>query len=279
MTEAVTSPLGLIAGGGELPRLIIADCTARGRSVFVVAIAGQTPEETVRDVPHLRVELGQAGRIIEALRGSGARDVVMAGALRRPSFSELRPDWRGAKMLARGVLNAGGDDALLKLVTHELEGEGFRVIGAQDVVADLLAPPGDWTRVTPDASALDDVARGLEVASTLGTLDVGQSVVVQQGIVLGIEAAEGTDALLARCAALRREGPGGVLVKIAKPMQERRADLPTIGAETLARAHDAGLRGIAVEAGATLVIGRALMIEAADAAGLFLRGIERAHAR
>lgn len=276
MTDTVTSPLGLIAGQGDLPRLIIEHCRAVGRSVFVVAINGQTPEETVAGVQHARAEIGQAGKIIAAFKGAGVREIVMAGALRRPSIAELKPDWRGAMLLARGLLRARGDDALLRLVTEELEREGFRVVGAQDIIGDLLAPDGVWTRVAPDETASADIARGMEIAKALGALDVGQSVVVQQGIVLGLEAAEGTDALLARCASLRREGAGGVLVKCAKPGQEKRADLPTVGVGTVRAAQAAGLRGIAVEAGATLVIGRAAMIEAADGAGLFLCGVRAA---
>lgn len=276
MTEVVTSPLGLIAGKGDLPRRVIDHCRATSRPVFVIAIAGQTPAEVTSGVPHVKAELGQAGRIIEALHGAGVREIVMAGALRRPALAELKTDWRGAKLLARGLLAAGGDDALLKLVTRELEREGFSVLGVQDIIDGLLASAGNWTSIAPDASALSDIARGVEVATALGALDVGQSVVVQQGIALGVEAAEGTDALVARCGGLRREGPGGVLVKLAKPGQERRADLPTVGPETVRCAHAAGLRGIAVEAGATLVLDRAGMIAVAEEAGIFLCGVERA---
>lgn len=274
MTETVTSPLGIIAGQGGLPRLIIAHCRSIGRPVFIVAINGQTDETVYADVPHVTAELGQAGKIIESLKNFGAREIVMAGALRRPSFSELKPDWRGAKLLARGLLQAGGDDALLRLVTQELESEGFRVVGAHDIIAALLAPEGVWTCAAPDEAAQSDIKRGIEVTSTLGALDVGQCAIVQQGIVLGVEAAEGTDALITRCAGLRRAGVGGVLVKLAKPKQDRRADLPTIGVDTVRAAAAAGLRGIAVEAAATLVIDRAACVAAADSAGLFLCGVK-----
>jgi DUF1009 family protein len=273
MSEGVTSPLGLIAGQGDLPRLIIAHCRESARPVFAIAIRGQTPPETVAEIPHVFAELGQAGAIIEALKRAHAHEVVMAGALRRPSLAELKPDWRGAKLLARGVLQAGGDDALLRLITEELEGEGFRVIGAQALVQSLLAGEGVWTRTAPDEAALADIRRGIEVTSALGALDIGQSAVVQQGIVLGVEAAEGTDALLARCGALAREGAGGVLVKCAKPKQERRVDLPTIGLETFRAAKHAGLRGIAVEAGGALVLSRTALVQAADAQGFFLCGV------
>ena len=177
-------------------------------------------------------------------------------------------------LFARIGLRALGDNGLLSAIIQELETEGFRVVGVDDLLEPLLAPEGALGRVTPDEAALIDVSRGLEVARALGGVDVGQSVVVQQGIVLGVEAAEGTDALLERVAGRRLEGPGGVLVKIAKPGQERRADLPVMGVPTVAACAKAGLRGIAVEAGAALVIDRAEAVAAADRAGLFVLGIK-----
>jgi DUF1009 family protein len=164
----------------------------------------------------------------------------------------------------------------LSAVIKEMESEGFRVVGADTLLGQALATAGPFGRLRPDAQAERDIAHGLAVAKRLGTLDIGQSVVVQQGLVLGVEAIEGTDALLARCAGLRRAGPGGVLVKVAKPGQERRADLPTIGTRTIARAHEAGLRGVAVEAGSTIVIDREGVVMAADRAGLFVVGIDAA---
>jgi hypothetical protein len=153
------------------------------------------------------------------------------------------------------------------------------VLGAHEILAEPAAPAGVLSRAAPDAQAMADIARGTEVARALGGADVGQGCVVQQGIVLAVEAAEGTDAMLARCAALARSGPGGVLVKLVKPGQERRADLPTIGAETVAAARQAGLRGIAFEAGGTILADRAATIAAADEAGLFLLGLDPDTAR
>ncbi len=162
---------------------------------------------------------------------------------------------------------------MLAAVIAEIEGEGFRVVGVDSILAGDLAPSGVFGRVVPDEQAHADIAHGLVVARALGAVDVGQSVVIQQGLVLGVEAIEGTDALLARCRQLGRAGPGGVLVKIAKPNQERRADLPTIGVRTVTAAHAAGLRGIAVEAGSTIIVDRAGVVAAADAAALFIIGV------
>jgi UDP-2,3-diacylglucosamine hydrolase len=203
----------------------------------------------------------------------------MIGPVRRPSLATLKLDWRGLQVLTRLGLGLGpgagfGDDRLFKAIVGELEGEGFRVIGADEVVDQLLAPDGLLTQAAPDAAAARDIELGIRVAARLGELDVGQAVVVQQGLVLGVEAVEGTDPLLARCAGLRRDGPGGVLVKLKKPTQERRADLPTIGPGTVRAAAAAGLAGIAVHAGHCLIIERARVVEAADRAGLFVIGVD-----
>jgi DUF1009 family protein len=225
-------------------------------------------------VPHQWVTLGAIGRALKALHAAEARDVVMIGPVRRPSLATMKLDWRGLQILTRLGLGAGfGDDRLFKAIVGELEGEGFRVIGADEVIDELLAPGGLLTRAGPDPVAARDIELGIEIAVRLGELDVGQAVVVQQGLVLGVEAVEGTDQLLGRCAGLRRDGPGGVLVKLKKPKQERRADLPTIGPKTVQAAAAAGLAGIAVHAGNCLIIERAGVIEAADRAGMFVIGV------
>ncbi len=200
-------------------------------------------------------------------------ELVLAGGLQRPSLAALRPDWRAAKLFARVGYRALGDDGLLSAVVKELEQEGFRVVGADQLLGRALVPEGPLGRIRPDELSQADIERGLRVARTLGALDVGQAVVVQQGLVLGVEAIEGTDELLLRCAALRREGPGGVLVKVEKPGQEPRADRPTIGLRTILLAAEAELRGVAVEANATIVLDRDEVIQAADRAGLFLVGV------
>ncbi|MEJ0071682.1 MAG: UDP-2,3-diacylglucosamine diphosphatase LpxI, partial [Pseudomonadota bacterium] len=267
-------PLGILAGGGELPRRLIAACRSAARPCFVIAFEGQTDAATVEGVPHGWAALGAAGRVFELLRAANVREIVLAGAIKRPSLFDLKPDAKAAQLFARIGFRALGDDGLLRAVVDELEREGFRVIGAQDVLGTLPAPLGQLGRIAPDAQARSDIARGIEVARALGQVDVGQAVVVQQGIVLGVEAVEGTDALLARVGDLRRAGPGGVLVKIAKPAQDRRVDLPTIGIATIEKAAAAGLVGIAIEAGATLVLDLEGVIAAADAAGLFLEGLD-----
>lgn len=262
--------LGLIAGSGGLPQRIADACRASGRPLFVLALEGFTAPALTAGVAHGWVRLGAVGDSIRLLREAGVEEICFAGKVRRPSLLELRPDARAAALLARIGWRALGDDGLIKALFKVAEEEGFRVIGPDAVLADLLVPEGALGALLPDAPALGDIARGLAVVRALGALDVGQAAVVQQGMVLGVEAIEHTDALLLRCRELRREGPGGVLVKCAKPGQERRGDLPTIGPSTVVHAHEAGLRGIAIEAGGTLVVDRAAVGAEADRLGLFV---------
>lgn len=265
--------LGILAGGGPLPGRLIEASRASGRDVFVLAFEHHADPTVVGRAPHAWVRLGAVGAALRLLRQNDVGDLVLAGPVGRPSLSELRPDATAVALMAKGLFRKG-DDHLLRTIITVLEDEGFTVVGANELLAGDLAPLGRIGGLVADDVALEDVQRGAEVARALGALDVGQAVVVQQGIALGVEAVDGTDALLRRCGELRRDGPGGVLVKLAKPGQEQRADTPAIGPGTIRVAAAAGLRGIAVSAGLTLLLSREETIAAADAAGLFLMGIE-----
>jgi DUF1009 family protein len=268
----MAAKLGILAGAGELPAQLVEICRQDGREVFVLAFEGHTDSATVAAVEHAWVRLGAVAKAVDLLRRAGVRELVMIGAIARPSLAELRPDFRAAQLLAKAGARALGDDGLLRAVIEWLEGEGFQVIGIDEIMGHLLAVAKTYGRLEPDPAACADIDRGIAVALALGAQDVGQAVVVQQGIVLGVEAIEGTDALLGRCAGLRRGGPGGVLVKVKKPNQEHRVDLPTIGPRTVEAAAAAGLRGIAVEAGGALVVEADAVAKAADDAGLFVIG-------
>ncbi len=267
--------LGILAGGGRLPGRVAAAAAAAGRAVFIVGLDGFADSAVLAPWPHAMVRVGAVGRILAVLRTNRCRDVVLIGTVRRPSIFDLRPDAEGVRLLARaGRAAFAGDDGLLAAVMKVLGEEGFHVIGAHEILHEALAPAGVLGAVVPDAQAMADIDRGVVVARALGAVDVGQGCVVQQGLVLAVEAIEGTDAMLARCAGLARPGPGGVLVKLVKPEQDHRADLPTIGPETVRAAAEAGLRGIVFVAGATLLADRAAAIDAADRAGLFLLGLD-----
>jgi UDP-2,3-diacylglucosamine hydrolase len=271
----MTGRLGIVAGCGGLPRRLVESCSDAGRDVFVLALEGAAEPATVQGVPHAWCRIGAAATGLALLRENNVTDLVLAGGIRRPSLVALRPDWRAAKLFARIGYRALGDDGLLSAIVGELEEEGFRVIGADELLDGELAPAGPLGKIRPDPQSAADIERGLRIARALGGLDIGQAVIVQQGLVLGVEAIEGTDELLRRCGALRREGPGGVLVKVEKPGQERRADRPTIGLRTVMLAAETGLAGIAIEAHATILLDRDEAVRAADHAGLFVVGVGR----
>ena len=259
-----------------MPRRVADAALESGRPVFVVAFEGQTDADVLEGIPHAWMRLGGIGKIFSRLHAEEVRDLCMIGQFRRPTLRELMPDLRGSKLALKIGFNAVGDDALMRGIGDALAEEGFRVVAAYEVFEDLLAKPGVMTRRTPDEDDEADIARGFEVARAIGSLDVGQGAIVQQGIVLAVEAAEGTDAMLARCGPLVREGGGGVLVKARKPQQDKRFDLPVIGVSTVEGAAASGLAGIAVEAGAALINDSAAVTEAADRLGLFVTCVEDA---
>lgn len=272
---AILSKLLILAGGGTAPRRVIESCRAKNRPFFVVCLQGQADADIAHNVPHIWLPLGAGGALRDVVQSEQIKELVMIGHVRRPSLSEIKPDWLAVKFLAKVGINALGDDALLRALGSAMESElGVRVIGAHEILGGILTKTGLLGRHKPDATAEQDIARGIAIARLLGQADVGQSVIVQQGLVLGVEAIEGTDALIARCAPLRRMGVGGVLVKIAKPQQDDRFDLPTIGPDTLRSASDASLRGVAIEAGRSLLIDRDQVRQIADEAGIFVTGIE-----
>lgn len=279
MTQNRPTKLGILAGGGDLPLKLAQGAQARGRELFVIAIEGCAGAE-IEAYPHAWCPIGMVGQAQKLLRDAACSDVVFAGVVRRPDFRKLKLDRKGAALLPK-VLSAAakGDDALLSAMVADFEREGFRVVGVGDVFADLIVKPHVMTRAAPNDRDLRDIARGIEVVKALGSLDIGQGAVVCEGLVLGVEAAEGTDAMIERCARLPEPIRGsqtarrGVLVKLPKPGQELRVDLPTIGLPTVARADAAGLAGIAVKAGAALIIDEAAVVARADAAGLFIVGI------
>lgn len=269
------NPLGILAGGGPFPGQVAAAAASAGRSVFIIGFEDFAETAVIAPYKHAVVRLGAAGRMLSLLRAEGCQDLVLVGPIRRPSLLDLRPDAEGARILARiGRSAFSGDDGLLAAVVRVLAEEGFRIIGAHEVLTSALGPAGQAGRIAPDAEALADIERGIAVLRALGLADVGQACVVQAGCVLAVEAIEGTDQMLARAASLARPGPGGVLVKMVKPGQDRRADLPTIGPRTIDAAVAAGLRGVAFEAGGTLFTDREGCVARTDQAGLFLLGLE-----
>ena len=283
MTEQaleISSPVGLIAGGGAMPFAVADSMRARGVQPVLFALKGACDPEAVARFRHHWISVGQVGRAIKLFRAENCRDLVFIGTLVRPALSEVRLDWTTLRVLGRvWAAFRGGDDHLLSGIGRILEQDGFRMVGIKDVAPDLLMPEGCLTRTAPDPNAAGDIARGREVLAALSPFDIGQAAVVIDGHVVGVEDIEGTDGLLARVARLRKEGRirakamRGVLVKAPKRGQDLRFDLPTIGSRTIEGAAAAGLAGIAIIAGNTIVADPQVMIEAADAAGLFVTGL------
>ncbi len=274
-TQAAPQTLGIIAGSGDLPRMLMQACEEMNRPFFVLALQDAADEETcaMAGDAHAVIRLGAIGKAIDLLHAHGVTELVMAGKVTRPKITSLRPDLKGSKLLARiGTQLLSGDNELLSSVVAFLEEEGFRVSGVDDIVRDLLAPEGMIGSIYPDKRAQTDIETGARIARAIGALDIGQAVIVQNGQVLGLEAIEGTDALIYRCAPLKLEPTGGVLVKVKKPQQEKRVDLPTIGVETVERIAECGFAGIAVEAGASLIVNRREVARRADALGVFIVG-------
>jgi len=272
-------PLGIICGSGTIPPAIAAAVTRRGRRVVLFALRGIVDPDAVAAFPHCWVAVGQFGRFCRLARAEGCRDLVLVGGMVRPSLREVRLDWATFVAMPR-IIRAfrGGDDHLLTGIGRIIESEGFRLLGAHEVAPDITAPSGPLGRYVPDAAALEDIDRGFALLAAMSPFDVGQAAVIARGRVLAIEAAEGTDGMLRRIIALREEGRlgmprgVGVLVKAPKLAQDRRFDLPSIGPDTVLNASRAGLAGIAVVAGGTIVAEPLRLVEAADFNGLFVVG-------
>jgi DUF1009 family protein len=276
----ISSPVGVIAGGGAMPFAVADSLAARGITPVLFALKGACDPVRVERFRHHWISVGQLGRATKLFRSEGCRDLIFIGTLLRPALSEIRLDWGTIRVLGR-IITAfrGGDDHLLSGIGRILEQDGFRLVGIKDVAPDILMPEGCITRATPDPSAIADIARGQEVLRALSPFDIGQAVVVIDGHVVAVEDIEGTDRLLARVARLRSEGRiranvgRGVLVKAPKNGQDLRFDLPTVGPTTVDGAAEAGLAGIAIVAGNTIAADSQAMIEAADTARLFIKGL------
>lgn len=264
------SCVGLIAGGGLLPALLIEKLKAQGTPYHVVTFKGQPTPVCELDEQHRSiVPLGQVGKVRQILKKKGVTHMLMAGFLSKPSLFDIRPDFTGLKILAS--LKHKHDDALLTAILDYFSTHGFKVIGAHDILPEIVAKSGVYGKVSPTKEQFDDIAFGVKVAQTLGSLDIGQSVIIKDGVVLGVEGAEGTDGLIKRCAELRgRKNQGGILVKCAKPHQNMNVDMPSVGVETIEKLRNYAYDGVAVLAEKSLILDLSHMVKNADKAGVFV---------
>ncbi|EPR37470.1 protein of unknown function DUF1009 [Desulfovibrio sp. X2] len=262
--------VGIIAGGGQFPFLVAEGARAEGCRVAAVGFPRNTdPSLASRVDAYQELRLGQLGKLIAFFRAQGARRVIMAGSVNKARALDIRPDLRAAKLLFR--LAGKGDDALLRAVAEELEAEGFQVVRAHEVVPGLLTPEGVLTRRSPSEEEWADIRFGWPMAKRIGEMDIGQTIVVRKQVVVAVEALEGTDVAVERGCTLA--GPGAVVVKVFKPGQEERVDLPSVGLRTIELLARLQAGCLAVEAGRSLFFDRDEALAMADKAGLVVVGI------
>ena len=267
--------VGMIAGGGNMPVEIIKHCKEKGIEIFVIGLESFATEEQLKDAPHCFAKIAEAGKMMKAFKKNDIHHIVLAGGIKRPSLKELIPDWEGMKILAKLAMKKMSDDNLFRALINEIENMGFKILGIEEVVPEMMFYEGVYGKVKPSKEDMDDIERGFTVAKALGAVDVGQAVVVQEGMVLAVEAIEGTDMVLSRAAALKKPGKAPVMVKVLKPKQDMRVDLPAIGILTIEQLKKYGIKGIAVEAGGVLLIEREAVIKMANDNGIFIIGIKK----
>lgn len=255
--------LGIIAGGGSLPFQLAEACKAQGIDPFIIGFEGQTERAPVQ----LWTRLGKAGLVLQTLKTQGIHDIVMIGAMKRPALIQLWPDLRTVRFYLKVGFRALGDDGFLKALRHEFESEGLHVHGVHRFMPELLAPEGLLTETKPGEGDEAAIRLGIRESQRIGALDIGQSIIVLGDKILGVEGKRGTKALIQEYG-----GFGSILVKTCKPQQDRDLDLPTIGPATVAQCAAAGMAGIVIEAGASIVAERDKLVDAADAAGIFVYG-------
>ena len=272
--------LAIICGGGSFPAAVADAVARRGRRPVMFGIKGWADAAVIERYAHHWIAIGQAGRFFRLARTEHCRDVLFIGTVLRPPLSALRLDWETIKLMPRVIrFFRGGDDKLLSGVAGVAETGGLRVVGVKDVAPEIFVPQGVLGRHAPTERDRADIARALTVIGALGPFDVGQAAIVADNNVLAVEAAEGTDNMLMRIAELRKLGRvtsplgAGVLVKAPKSGQDRRFDLPSIGPRTIENIARAGLAGLAVTAGSTMIAEADQAIAAADRAGIFLVGV------
>jgi hypothetical protein len=267
------SILAILAGGGRLPTLLANKALEKGNKVVLLTFTGQPQPEIPAGADHVQLALGAVSKTIKTLRQHKVEEVALAGYFPKPSLFDVRPDAKGLAILAR--LARHHDDELFSAICTFLQEEGFKVVAVPEIAPDLMAPAGVLGQVQPDRAANLDIELGRNVLAHMAPLDISQAVIVKDKVVLGVEAAEGTEGLIKRCAPLRGEAnAGGVLIKMAKAGQNVLVDLPSVGPRTIEQLIKGKYKGLAVHAGKTLMLDREAMLKQADEQGLFIIGIK-----
>lgn len=267
--------LGIVAGKGDLPKLIIEKCQKQNRNFLLILLEGEESNKDYLSYPHHIIHIGYISKILQILRDNKVQELVFAGGITKPSMAGMKVDGKGAILLSKIVgAKLFGDDNVLKTVINFFEKENFKIIGAEEIVDNLIAKSGTIGSITVNKEFYEDIEIGQNALKIISDLDVGQAIVVQQKQIIGIEAIEGTDALIARCGALKFEnGRKPILIKMKKIGQNTKVDLPSLGVSTIRNLNQAGFAGVIVEADSSLIINQKEVIKQADEYGLFLLGI------
>jgi len=267
--------LAIIAGNGDLPKLIIAECERRKSDFIVILIEGEPSNVHYKSYNHYIVSIGSLGKLLTIFKQNKVQQIVFVGGIQKPSFSNLKVDKKGAVLLSKLISNKiFGDNNILTTITNYFSKEGFKIVGANDIVQDIIAEKGVLTKTKPSKSDLADIKMGENAIKLMSELDIGQAVVVQNKQIIGVEAIEGTDELIKRCGKIRFEKVSKpILIKIKKQNQNTKIDLPTIGVKTINNLIAANFAGIAIKSGSTLIIDKEKIIDLANKNKLFIIAI------
>ena len=263
--------IAVVAGGTELPKEVIESMKKEGMDPFVIGLKNFVKKDVKTDIV---IRLGEGGKAAKALEKNGIKKIVMVGAIGQPDLSDLRPDWWSVKIVAKALMNDKGHDTLLTTVLKEIEKKGFQMVAVQDVCKGLTLEKGVATKTKPKGSERKVIDRAIHVCRIIGEEDIGQSVIVDR-VVLGVEGADGTDALIKRCAQIRKgwKKQAGVMAKLKKPQQDIRIDIPVIGIDTLKLVKEANLRGIVIEANYCFVAQKEKTLAYADKHNIFIEAV------
>jgi UDP-2,3-diacylglucosamine hydrolase len=263
--------IGIIAGRGELPRQLAQSLSQRNVAFHMLLVEDEADPADYTNLKHDIIPITKVGRYLKALAREGCDAVTLAGPVSRPNFKKIFPDKEGFKLLSKiGGAISKGDDGLMNAITSFIEEKGFKIIGPHEVSDEFLAKRGKLGSIVPNDEEMLDIEKGVSVCRQIGALDIGQAIVIRSGYVLGVEAAEGTEKLIERCREFAWEEPAGILIKLSKPGQNLQADMPAVGPDTILQMHAAGLKGLVVEAGKTLLLQIDQLKTTADEKGIFI---------
>ncbi|MBL4908183.1 MAG: UDP-2,3-diacylglucosamine diphosphatase LpxI [Sneathiella sp.] len=266
--------VGIIAGRGDLPLSLANNLKKQGQDPFLLLVKGEALPSDYTDFSHEIIAITKVGKFLKILKKEKCSRVTLAGPVARPDFKNILPDMEGLKLLAKISTSVSkGDDGLMRAISSYIEEKGFQLVGAHELNTEFLADAGPLGTILPNEDDLLDIKEGIRITQAIGALDIGQAVIIRNGYVLGVEAAEGTEKLIERCAEFAWEKPAGILVKLAKPEQDLRADMPAVGPDTILQIVSSGLRGLAIEADRCLIVRKDEVIRLANEKGVFLYGV------